>query len=368
MLICAKILFVEYFNNKSQIKTKFDLKKPISFYLKEGIINSLSDKKEIEILTRRFGILGKEPETLESIGKSFGVTRERIRQIEKNICKKLGTSPQLKKVFEIIVSNISNKGGIITIEALEYIFKLHDRESKSLLKIAMECFSGVFRIENASFKESWVIKNIDPKLISDIANFGESILKETQKPINKKVFVGEILNKIKSTNETKTYTLVQSTLSSAKNIGTTPDGEYGLTKWGIVNPKNTRDKAYIIFKKTGKPLHYKKITEMIKNENFSPKVVGVEAVHNELIRDPRFILIGRGIYALKEWGYKTGTVCEVIEEIFKEENKPLHKDEIIKRVLEKRLVKRNTILLNLQEKPQFERVKRATYKLRSEKK
>ena len=90
---------------------------------------------------------------------------------------------------------------------------------------------------------------------------------------------------------------------------------------------------------------------------------GDQAECNELIKDPRFVLIGRGIYALKEWGYKKGTVADVIAEVLRKEGGPLHRDEIVRRVLKSRQVKETTILLNLQGKPQFKRVAKATYAL-----
>ena len=87
-----------------------------------------------------------------------------------------------------------------------------------------------------------------------------------------------------------------------------------------------------------------------------------QTVHNELIKDPRFILVGRGTYALKEWGYQSGTVKEVIGQLLKE-NGPLTKEEILKKVLETRLVKPNTILINLQNRQYFSRDKNNKYSL-----
>jgi hypothetical protein len=82
-----------------------------------------------------------------------------------------------------------------------------------------------------------------------------------------------------------------------------------------------------------------------------------------LIKDSRFVLIGRGIYALQEWGYKKGTVADIIADVLKDAGEPLHRDEIVRRVLKHRQVKETTILLNLQGKPQFKRVAKATYTL-----
>jgi hypothetical protein len=148
----------------------------------------------------------------------------------------------------------------------------------------------------------------------------------------------------------------------SKNIATL-NGRWGLVKWPMVNPKNIRDKIYVILHDNGKPMHFNEISEAIKGSNLRRKDVTTQAIHNELIKDPRFVLIGRGIYALKEWGYKKGTVADVIAEVLRKEGGPLHRDEIVRRVLKSRQVKETTILLNLQGKPQFKRVAKATYAL-----
>ena len=137
-------------------------------------------------------------------------------------------------------------------------------------------------------------------------------------------------------------------------------------RWPTVNPKNIRDKIYVILSENGKPLHFSDIAGSIKDSDFKRKDVTTQAIHNELIKDKRFVLIGRGIYALKEWGYSQGTVADVIASVLKKEGGPLHRDEIVKRVLKSRQVKETTILLNLQGKPQFKRVAKATYELDEE--
>src|SRR6185295_3243721 len=138
---------------------------------------------------------------------------------------------------------------------------------------------------------------------------------------------------------------------------------WGLIKWPMVNPKNIRDKIYVILYEHKKPMHFSEIAKAIKGSDFKRKDVTTQAIHNELIKDKRFVLIGRGIYALREWGYKQGTVADVIAEVLKKEGGPLHRDEIVRRVLKSRQVKETTILLNLQGKSQFKRVAKATYDL-----
>jgi len=136
---------------------------------------------------------------------------------------------------------------------------------------------------------------------------------------------------------------------------------WGLVKWPTVNPKNIRDKIFVILESKAKPMHFSDIAKAIKESDFKRKNVTTQAIHNELIKDKRFVLIGRGIYALESWGYTRGTVADIITSVLKDAGEPLHRDEIVKRVLENRQVKETTILLNLQSKPQFKRTAKATY-------
>ena len=109
-------------------------------------------------------------------------------------------------------------------------------------------------------------------------------------------------------------------------------------------------------------MHFTEIATAIKESDFKRRDVTTQAIHNELIKDGRFVLVGRGIYALAEWGYSQGTVADIIANILKKES-PLHRDEIVKRVLKQRHVKPTTIILNLQGKDKFKRVAKATYAL-----
>jgi len=136
-------------------------------------------------------------------------------------------------------------------------------------------------------------------------------------------------------------------LEISKKIQKDSEGNFGLKDWPEINPRGIKDKAYLVFKKTEKPLHFTEVAKLIEGSL-------VQTVHNELIRDPRFVLIGRGIYALSEWGYYPGEVKDVISKVLTEGG-PLTKEEILEKVLKQRLVKENTVFLNLSNKKYFER-------------
>jgi len=136
-------------------------------------------------------------------------------------------------------------------------------------------------------------------------------------------------------------------LSVLEKIAANNFGKLGLIVWPEISPKGTRERIYIVLKEKNKPLHFSEIAKFIDEYNLSKRKSHPQTVHNELIKDERFVLIGRGIYALKEWGYESGTVKDILERILKENKEPLAKEEILSRILKSRKVKKSTVMINL---------------------
>ena len=59
-------------------------------------------ERERQVIELRFGLLGEQPCTLEEVGRAFGVTRERIRQIENNTLKKLESLPEAQGLKDCV--------------------------------------------------------------------------------------------------------------------------------------------------------------------------------------------------------------------------------------------------------------------------
>jgi DNA-directed RNA polymerase delta subunit len=209
--------------------------------------------------------------------------------------------------------------------------------------------------ENDQFYYSVGVAEVhDEKHMKDWA---EKIIK-TVKEIGEPTSIEVVAQTVKLDTPEHTAALA----STSKQLATL-NGKWGLVKWPTVNPKNIRDKIYVVLQEAGKHMHFNEIAGAIKVSDFKRKDVTTQAIHNELIKDKRFVLIGRGIYALKEWGYQKGTVADIISEVLRKAGEPLHRDDIVKEVLKSRQVKETTILLNLQGKSQFKRVAKATYSL-----
>lgn len=328
----------------------------------QDILSSIEREREREIIARRFGLFDRK-ETLEQIGDLLGITRERVRQLEKSVLARLKATaeesnlPHIKEIEATLLEQLQKSGEAARVTNLSgEVTAENSRTDQSRIAFLAELCAGLVVIEDndhyhyavgiRSTRDEKSIKTAIAKLVEATKQLGEPSEIET----------------IAKTAGIDQADQAQALASISKNLATL-NNRWGLIKWPMVNPKNIRDKIYVILKEHGKHMHFNEIAASIKDSDFKRKDVTTQAIHNELIKDKRFVLIGRGIYALREWGYKKGTVADIISEVLREAGEPLHRDEIVKRVLKSRFVKETTILLNLQGKSQFKRVAKATYEL-----
>lgn len=327
----------------------------------KDILSTIEREREREIIARRFGLYDRK-ETLEQIGELLGITRERVRQLEKAIMIRLkiaaeDTLPHVDRLEKVLVRHLYDLGGIarITELATRTAEGNSDRDRAHIAFVAELAPRLAVVEENDLYHHSVGLREqYDEKQIKKFVDEIVGTIKQHSEPLTAE----ELHEKVNHNHPDH----VRALATVSKNLANLK-GKWGLTKWPTVNPKNIRDKIYVILSDGGKPMHFSDIAKAIKDSDFKRKDVTTQAIHNELIKDGRFVLIGRGIYALKEWGFQKGTVADIISDILKKEGGPLHRDEIVKRVLKHRQVKETTILLNLQGKSRFKRVAKATYTL-----
>lgn len=331
----------------------------------KDILDTVEREREREIIARRFGLYDRK-ETLEQIGELLGITRERVRQLEKAIMIRL----RLAAEEDLPHINVIEKQFIRHLHDLGRVAKVYDLTGRVAPKA-----------DETTRAHVAFVAEIAPRLtvVEENDRYHHAVgIKEHGTDDQIKQHVDVIVAAIKKNGEPLSIddlhaktdhdhpSHVRALASVSKDLAHLKE-KWGLTKWPTVNPKNIRDKIYVILQENTKPMHFSDIAKAIKDSDFRRKDVTTQAIHNELIKDGRFVLIGRGIYALKEWGYSKGTVADIITDILKKEGGPLHRDEIVKRVLKHRQVKETTILLNLQGKSRFKRVAKATYALADEK-
>ncbi len=338
-------------------KPAIDLQK-----ITNSILDVVDQEREKEIISRRFGLSDRK-ETLEQIGNFLGITRERVRQLEKAITIRLKISAEENKIKllpaaeKAIIRKLTELGRIARTETLAQALLESDElkaTDKSQIAFIAQISDRLTIIdENDNYFESIGIAEYgDKKEIRQKVDNITKTIKANKQPIT----INELDKKLDY--EHPDHIAALATVS--KKLATL-NGLWGLTKWPEVNPKNIKDKIYVILKQKTKPMHFSEISKEIKHSNFKRKDVTKQAIHNELIKDKRFVLIGRGIYALGEWGYKKGTVSDIIKDVLIKNKEPMYRDDIVKQVLKRRKVKETTVLLNLQSHKEFKRVAKATY-------
>lgn len=343
---------------KSKIQLAHDPKKVVRRLL------SVLPERSKEVLTLRFG-LGKttKQSTLESIGQEYGITRERVRQIENHSLDAIRKSDQMKTeevVFLELQGVIKDMGSIVAendlLDAIGSTASIQNHAH--FLLILGEFF--VQAKETSDFKARW---NVDPSVASSIEGALQSLYKAIpgDEILSESDLIDRFLENLQDLNEEyKNEEVLKRWLSMFKNLDKNPLGEWGRISSSAIRAKGIRDFAYLAMKRHGSPMHFSEVATAISD--LFDRQAHVATCHNELIKDSRFVLVGRGLYALKEWGYKTGVVRDVLKELIEREG-PLTREEIIDRVKKERYVKDNTILVNLNDRKIFKRESDGRYSL-----
>lgn len=331
------------------------------------VLKSLSDKERM-VIERRIGLNGQK-ETLQNIGNSFkpAITRERVRQIEDAGIKKVGRiikATDLSTIQDMARDIMSLHGGILTREkligALIQEMNLSKEINSHILEVIVQSdFEIVKSKPRLGTQTYFTLPKISKKSIDAVHREALKILKRKKDVMERTELYSEISETVKDEVGSLNNVFIDSVLDVFDDIVKGEEILIGLTRWKILNPKTLKDKAIYVMKKEKVPMHFIEISNKISD--YLGESVKINTIHNELIRNEEFILIGRGIYALKEWGFKPGTVLDVVLDILAKNGGPMNTEEIIKRVLKVRNVKKTTIYMNLQNKKAIERVGRNFY-------
>ena len=327
-------------------------------------LDIIEQEREKEIISRRFGLDGHK-ETLEQIGDMLSITRERVRQLEKAILIRLRIAAEESKIAElapaekVIIRNLTEMGRVARTSDIARKVLGHDPSAveKAYFNFLGEISPALTVVgENDKYHNAIGIAEYgDEKTIRTRVDKIVSLVKANKKPLS--------LDELDAKLDYEHPSHIEAVANVSKLLSTLND-QWGLTKWPTVNPKNIRDKIYVVLEEHKEPMHFSDIAKAISSSDFKRKNVTVQAIHNELIKDSRFVLIGRGIYALDSWGFEKGTVSDIITKILmKAGSEGLSRKEIVKQVLRERKVKETTVLLNLQNKNLFTRVVKDHYKV-----
>lgn len=316
--------------------------------------------KQSKVLMGRFGLKSGAKATLQEIGDVLGITRERVRQIEEQAIKKarINILEDSKKIIDFAIEHLEGLGGVRKNDQflsdmkhfMPAIAKTKNVDSK-LAFIFMVAGNPLYAKEDETLHDFWYVNDAAKKKFLEFKDKLVNFFREKGK---------------KEIMENKAHLLYCKDFDSchlisiSKEFGTNVFGDVGLKEWEEIDPRTIRDKIYLALKKSGKPLHFTEIATAINKFGIDKKKAHVQTVHNELIKDGRYVLVGRGQYALSENGFEAGTVREVITQLLKKHG-PLKSEEVLAKVNKKRILKRNTILLNLQNKKFFKRLPDGRY-------
>ena len=333
------------------------------------ILNSLSDKEK-NVIERRVWLFSQK-ETLQSIWNSFfpNITRERVRQIEDSWIKKIWRiikASLLANIQETAKNFIEIHWWIISKEKLNNILikelNLEKNINASILEIIVQSTDWIIKSKQRfGCKIYFILDKINKKNIDFVHNEALKILKKKKDVLVKTVLYEIIISNIQQKAKVSII-FIDSVLELFEDLVFWEENLIGLEKWKILNPKTLKDKSIYVMKKIKIPMHFvdisNKITELLGDS------IKVNTIHNELIRNNEFVLIGRWIYALKEWGFVPWTVLDVIVWVLSKKWEPMTTENIIKSVLKTRKVRETTIYMNLQNKKVIKRVWRNYYELK----
>ncbi len=331
------------------------------------IFDSLSQRQK-EVLLGRFGLEGnKVPQTLAAIGNRYGVTRERVRQIEAGaldlLAKKVKSSAACSEVLSKTQKYLKGLGGLAKREAvLDYHKGSVDGLAENHLALLAEA-TDAFGVYPAD-KHFWSFYYLDKGALKKASDFVGQFAKFLR-PLKGEVLAGEydaLFSRFVKQQRIEAK-LARNYVGVSKKIHKSPFGDIGLTEWPEIKPKTIRDRIYLVLKKKSEPVHFRDIADLINESGLGGRKALAPTVHNELIKDSRFVLVGRGIYGLLENGYTIGTAKDVIAKILKKEG-PMTFEKLVSTVQKDRFFKPNTILANLQNRDVFERLDDKSYRVR----
>ncbi len=334
-----------------------------SVSLVKKLLGAASERAR-DVLVRRFGLGSpQERETLEAIGDRSGITRERVRQIEAAGLDAIRSSKafaEAKGAFDEVAKAVESLGVIVPEEELLATLAKDEKGRNRMRFLLVVGATFVRERETDDFYARWHIDQETAKKVHDALGKLYTSLSDAE-VIPESELLDRFLDELKGVNDAyKKEEVLKRWLSLSKHIGKNPLAEWGRASAPAIRTKGVRDYAYLTIKRKGEPMHFSEVSKAI-GTLFSKKA-HVATTHNELIKDPRFVLVGRGLYALAEWGYTPGVVRDVVREVL-EKDGPMKKEEVIKHVKKARFVKDNTILVNLNDPKYFKCFKDGRYSI-----
>lgn len=339
--------------------------------LSSTINNLVLDLKprQREIIAGRFGLKDGERYTLADLGDKYGITRERVRQIEAEALKGIKERAQkgrLEEILRAILGHLENLGGLrrqdLFLNEARHILGDNNLHHWHLVLLSEIFDEPLYYFDDSDYHPFWYTDEEILGVLKRFVTFAQKLISKKKEDLISNQTFHIYLRQAARAHRLPDLVGLNYLLTS-RRFEVSPFGDFGLSHWEEISPKTMGSKAYLVLKRRGQPLHFREVAHAINMVGFYGRRALPQTVHNELIKDPRFVLVGRGRYGLKEQGYVPGTAREIISLSLKKEG-PLSLPDVIEAISKQRFLEKNTILLNLQNKKYFKRLADGRYTLK----
>lgn len=328
-------------------------------------------------IQRRFGLEGLNKLTLDEIGQAYGVTRERIRQIEEKALKALkdallekrysGKSfhvqPEIinfvRALFEAVAREA--KGFVSETELMsrvEEIIKVKADKHKDILGLLFNLFGlNPLNIDAYESDQIWEYGKTDQgkvleeclKQIDNLLNFEQT---EPMDEFDVLVKINARLPKNKKIDSLQLHKFLELCGSIEKRVDGLYQGKFEFLKSRSVQFER-------VLREAGKPLHFEDITREVNNRLVSKGLKKLESrnISNIMSSDERFVAVGStGLRGLKSWeNVELGNIVDLMEECLISLNRPATEQEIYDYIAGKRPVSDKSISIYLSNQDCFQK-------------
>ncbi len=319
-------------------------------------------KRQKDIISQRFGLGSSQIRTLAYLGEKYGITRERVRQIEaaslRMLLKAAQEQKELHEILKKSLQHISSLGGARRADFLVDDLKLV-LDDKTVSGPYLTLLFSLFKepLYAPETDELFAFWYTDATTLKEVKSFIQKVaafLKNKKEALIERNEFDVLFAQVTKQHNVKEFIALNFLLNS-KEFRVNPYGNFGLAKWPEITPSTIRDKAYLVLKKRKVPMHFREIAQEINRVKFDTKKAHPQTVHNELIKaSDRFVLVGRGLYSLREFGIEPGNTRDVLLRLLKKHG-PMELTKLVELVSRERILKHNTIFLNLQNKKFFKK-------------
>jgi hypothetical protein len=316
-----------------------------------------------DIIEFRYGLKTGNKTTLQEAADHFGITRERIRQIEyqgisslKSQLTTTGPSPLFEKMKECI----DNHGGLISkprlMDELGTSFLNTGFTIEGIIELVTKIFDGDIsqgqndlKIKYLSSLDGWTTNSYDLALIELAENRILEILSASPSPIQfTELYLTLVCTDGLLTLDENLAHSVVLCMSDTQHIHRQLDGS-----WCIYRKEHRNDRILSVLRQIGQPAHFTEIAERY-NQMYLDRPRSAHNVHAVLGHGEEFVRIGRGKYGLAEWGmHDDGNVANAVRRVLAARQGPMLLADIVDEVLKTWDVQKSAVIAAIDNDARF---------------